>query len=338
MTVTVEKVVDATRWREILGCLPAYDFGHTYDFHRISQINGEGEPVAFSVIDSVTGPRGFWPLLRRPIVGTLDFDFTSVYGYAGPVFAANADPDETAALLISAIEKSGEVTLFSRMHPLCAGHLSKEHIGLKISDIVVIEVGDDEDVGRLYRGGHRREIVKSLDAGIQLEICEDKKIVDEFHDIYAEAMSALRADQFYYFDKTYITSMIESKDFDSIFITARLNGAPVSSSMFIVTGTTMQYYLSGTASGYRKLSPAKAIIAEAHKLAVKRGLQYLVLGGGVGAARDPLFEFKAGFSKLTMPFHVTKRTLNARRYAELRGSAGAPADTDFFPAYRAPAL
>lgn len=338
MTVNVEKIVDPSHWREILGSLPAYDFGHTYDFHRISQINGEGEPVAFSVIDSVTGPRGFWPLLRRPIVGTSDFDFTSVYGYAGPLFAADADPDATAALLISAIEKSGEVTLFSRMHPLYAGRLSGNHIGLKISDVVVIEVGKDEDVARQYRGSHRREIGKSIEAGIELEICEAANNVDEFHHIYAEAMSALHADQFYCFDKTYIADMASAQDFETIVITARLNNIPVSSSMFIVTGAVMQYYLSGTTAGHRKLSPAKAIIAEAHRLAVKRGLQYLVLGGGVGAARDPLFEFKAGFSKLTMPFHVTKRILNARRYAELRASAGAPADTNFFPAYRAPTL
>lgn len=337
MTLTVEAVTDPARWRQLLACMADHDFTHTYDFHRISEQNGEGLPVAFVVLDAQGSPRAFWPLLRRPIEGTGDFDYTSVYGYAGPLIAADASADEAMQALRDHISGPGAVSLFSRTHPLHIDALPEEERGKRLSDVVVIAVGNDDDVMTAYRGSHRREVTKALKAGLVIETGDSPRDVDQFHALYVPAMKDLGARNFYLFEKSYITSMVEAGDFETIFLTAWFEGTPISSAMFIVTGQTMQYYLSGTDNAYRKLSPAKAIIAEAHRIAVQRGLRHLVLGGGVGSSRDPLFEFKAGFSDVTLPFHVIQWIMDPERYHELRERAGVSRTEAFFPAYRATA-
>lgn len=337
MTLTVEAVADPGRWRDLLARMVDHDFTHTYDFHRISERHGEGLPVAFAVLDAQGSPRAFWPLLRRPIEGTGDFDYTSVYGYAGPLIATDASADGAMKALRDYISRAGAVSLFSRTHPLHIDALPEAERGARLSDVVVIDVGTNDDVMTAYRGSHRREVAKALKAGLVIESGDSHRDVDQFHALYISAMKHLQAREFYFFDKSYIASMVEAGDFETIFLTARFEGTPISSAMFIVTGQTMQYYLSGTDNAYRKLSPAKAVIAEAHRIAVQRGLRHLVLGGGVGSSRDPLFEFKAGFSDLTLPFHVIKWIMNTERYHELRERAGVSETEAFFPAYRATA-
>lgn len=336
MTIDVVTVRDAAAWRQALAAMPAHDFSHTHDFHRISEANGEGEAVAYVARDSEQRPMAFWPVLRRDIPDTEHSDLTSVYGYAGPLFADGADVVPYMRTLLEAMRASGAVALFSRVHPLFVDRVPEDVRGQRLSEVVVIEVGADEDVTRQYRGSHRREIVKTLEAGVRLEAGSSPSLIAEFDAVYGQAMAQLNARDYYHFSADYITSVTEAVDFETIIVVAKLDDAPISASMFTVTGGVMQYYLSGTVDGHRKQSPSKAIIAEAHRLAVQRGLRHLILGGGVGSSRDPLFAFKAGFSETAMPFHVIREVLDPPRYRALCETRGSDPDVSFFPAYRAP--
>jgi hypothetical protein len=60
----------------------------------------------------------------------------------------------------------------------------------------------------------------------------------------------------------------------------------------------------------------------------------LNLGGGVRTG-DGLEDFKRGFANSELPFHTHELVLDRAAYERL--SAGKPADSGFFPAYRAPA-
>jgi hypothetical protein len=68
----------------------------------------------------------------------------------------------------------------------------------------------------------------------------------------------------------------------------------------------------------------------------REGLKYYIEGGGVATEQDSLFEFKAGFSKLTKDFYVYKRIPIKEEYdrlTKLRGDDEGTHD-DFFPKYR----
>jgi hypothetical protein len=149
-------------------------------------------------------------------------------------------------------------------------------------------------------------------------------------------MSNIGADEYYFFDQSYLQSMMESTDFKLLCLFAIYEGKKVAASMFTITGSIMQYYLSGTISEFRHLAPSKVIIAEAHALALKMGVTQIVLGGGVGSRRDALFSFKKGFSPLFFPFHVARHILDEDRYASLCAAREVDHDNmEFFPAYRA---
>ncbi|WP_315919354.1 peptidoglycan bridge formation glycyltransferase FemA/FemB family protein [Mesorhizobium sp. SP-1A] len=330
-------ISDAASWREAIAEIGRYDYAHTYDFHQLSSSRGEGEPIAFAARDENKGTIAFWPTLKRSIDGSGAFDLTSVYGYAGPTVRSGAEGTSPIEAIFCAMSDFGAVSVFSRMHPLFTDQLGMAVRGDEIGSIVFIEITAQKDVLQSYRGSHRREIVNATAKGLTITCGTDEKSLEDFLSIYTDTMKEVEAKEYYYFDKEYLSSILNSKDFKTIILTANFEGKPVAASMFIITGSTMQYYLSGTVAAFRKLAPSKAIIAEAHRIAVELGLKKLVLGGGVGSAKDALYAFKKGFSQATLPFHVTRRILDQRKYIDLCVKRRiVPDQVQFFPAYRAP--
>lgn len=332
-----EVIVEKSAWAKALDVLGEHDFVHTYDFHRVSKENGEGEPILFVVFDDNAQLLACWPALKRNIPDSPHFDLTGVYGYGGPIFARYAQPEHVMNFLCTGMKNFGAVSLFSRMHPLFVDAIEDEdHRGLQLSDVVVIDVQPVTDVLSLYRGSHRREIVNSQKFGVRIYIDEKCEHVKEFGDIYRRSMVDLNAANYYHFSDEYFYSLKKSEEFKVIIIFAELDDKKIAGSIFIITGGIMQYYLSGTVAEYRKLAPSKAIIASAHKLAIDLGLSKLILGGGVGSAKDSLFKFKAGFSDLTKPFYIFKKILNDAVYQDLCTVKKIDSNSiSFFPAYRA---
>ena len=336
LTFQVELICDEANWSAALSAIGEHDFTHTFNFHHISMTCGEGEPWAFVARDDAAQLVAMWPVLRREIDGTNLFDFTSVYGYAGPILSAKAGGSQAVTAILGAMRASGAVSLFSRMHPLFSSRLDEGIRGVELGEVVVIDVGTNEDVLAGYRGSHRREIVNARAKGVVISVESGEAAIAEFHNIYCQAMNDLRAKDYYFFGRGYLNSLETSSDFRTLILFAELDGRKIAASMFIVTGSLMQYYLSGTVSEFRRLAPSKMIIAEAHRLAIGMGLSRIILGGGVGSGHDPLLAFKKGFSSLTLPFYVPRRVLNDESYVALCAARRIiPSGTQFFPAYRA---
>jgi hypothetical protein len=104
----------------------------------------------------------------------------------------------------------------------------------------------------------------------------------------------------------------------------------------------VQFHLSGTAEDHLRLSPSKLMIDQVWRAARQSGARLFHLGGGVGAGRDSLFEFKSRFSNWRMPFHTWRVIADQDQYRALAdtgaSSAGDGENADYFPHYRAPGL
>lgn len=337
MSHRVIEVNDKEDWRRYVNQLKNFDYVHTYDFHHLSQKNGEGIPVMFVLIDENAHPFACWPALRRPIEGSDFYDLTSVYGYGGPLFLEGVNVDWALTCIWEAMRNRGFVSLFSRMHPLYVEYISEDRLkGNKLGDVVVINVKNTPDYLLSYRPSHRREISNAIKRGIQVVVDHECREINKFSQIYLDSMKDLSASSYYFFDTEYFGALISSKDFKTILIYAELHGFKIAASLFVLTGNVMQYYLSATVAAYRNFSPSKIIIARAHELAIELGIESIVLGGGVGSSCDTLFNFKAGFSDLTKPFYVTRKIFNHEAYDQLCKLKGVdPHKTSFFPAYRA---
>jgi hypothetical protein len=324
------------QWKAVLNEIGRFDFVHTFDFHKVSADNGEGEPVLFVATDANGRAMGCWPTLKREIPGTDYMDLSGVYGYGGPLFAQDVDAGAVLKALLQGMEECSAVSLFSRMHPLFIDCIESEaERGERLGDVVVIDVKPDEPHLPTYRGNHRREIVNAQKKGLMLEVDWDCAELKEFVGIYQGAMRDLNAREYYLFNEAYFQKIVVAEDFKVFIIFATFEGVKVAASMFIITNDVMQYYLSGSDYAYRNLSASKAIIAKAHELAGELGLRQLILGGGVGSERDSLFKFKAGFSNNFKPFYVVKKVLSEQVYQDLCEAKQVSPDTSgFFPPYR----
>lgn len=338
MLHSVIEVLSKREWQGVLSQLKNFDFVHTYDFHRLSEKNGEGVPVLFVLrADGDARPLACWPLLKRTIQGTGFFDLTSVYGFGGPLFLEDVNVAWALDFIFQHMRNAGFVSLFSRMHPLYVECIPEDGSrGERLGDVVVIDVQMTPGDLASYRASHRREILNAMKRGVRVVVDQECREIHEFSKIYLDSMKELGASSYYFFESQYFDSLVSSKDFKSILIYAELQGVKIAASLFVLTGNVMQYYLSATVPAYRKLAPSKMIIARAHELAFELGVDKIVLGGGVGSSRDGLFDFKAGFSDLTKPFYVTRKIFKYEAYNQLCKLKGVDLHkTSFFPAYRA---
>lgn len=332
----VMQVSAKLEWNAALQQFDGHDFVHTFDFHAASQANGEGVPLAFVAYGPDDDVEAFWPCLRREVPDSESFDLTSVYGYAGPLLNNGVNAQMVLTAIFDAMRASGAVSLFSRMHPLFITSIPDGPLrGQKLSDVVLIDIHPVDDVLSQYRGSHRREIVNSRKAGVTVTADSGPSALADFSRIYRQSMADLNAKSYYYFSDAYFDRIVSAADFNTLILFAELDGRRIATSLFIVTGSVMQYYLSGTDVAFRKLAPSKAIIAKAHELALSMGVQKIVLGGGVGSAHDALFKYKAGFSDTILPFYITKKILDESRYLALCAARSLPSESSFFPAYRA---
>lgn len=332
----VKVVSCGDQWKAVLNEISRFDFVHTYDFHKVSADNGEGEPLLFVATGASGRVLGCWPTLKREIPGTDYVDLSGVYGYGGPLFAEDVEAGPVLDAIWQGMEEFGAISLFSRMHPLFVDGIESEaERGERLGDVVVIDVKPDEPHLRTYRGSHRREIVNAQKKGLMLEIDWDCAELKDFVGIYQSAMRDLNAREYYLFNETYFQKIAAAEDFKVFIIFATFEGVKVAASMFIITNDVMQYYLSGSDYAYRNLSASKAIIAKAHELAGELDIRQLILGGGVGSERDSLFKFKAGFSNNFKPFYVVKKVLSEQVYQDLcEAKQVSPDRSGFFPPYR----
>jgi lipid II:glycine glycyltransferase (peptidoglycan interpeptide bridge formation enzyme) len=190
------------------------------------------------------------------------------------------------------------------------------------------------------RRNHQRNIERSRQRGLTVTMECGAGALAEFEEIYRESMDRVGADDYYYFPPSYFQELRRVLEERLWICTARLSGGnAVASILLVECGPIVQYHLGGTRTAALALAPTKLLIDHGWRWAKARGCSFFHLGGGVGCAEDPLFDFKAGFSDRHLPFCTWQvvflddayRALQARRHG-----LGPPVSRpEFFPSYRA---
>jgi lipid II:glycine glycyltransferase (peptidoglycan interpeptide bridge formation enzyme) len=333
----IKEITSKTEWAKALGQVDNYDFYHTYDYHNISC--GENEtPLLLSY--ETKGITILLPLVLRSIPNTNYFDFTSVYGYAGPL-------SNTVDLEVEEKEKFQEVfydyliekkivSVFSRLHPYIEQKQILDGLGeiIELGNVVNIDVTLPlEESRRAYSKSNKNQINK-LRRQCEVLMAETKEDILEFVDIYYENMKRLNAADHYYFNKSYFLKFMEISDFqtDILLVRDKETQKYIAGSMFVKTKDIVQFHLSGTRTDYLRLKPSKLFLDEMRVQAHNQGYKIFNLGGGLGGEKDSLFEFKASFSKDFRTFKIWKYVVNEELYNELSKDKN---NTDYFPKYRA---
>ncbi len=331
----ITEVTDKEQWKAILSNIGSYDFYHTYDYHVISTEKNE-QPVL--LVYQEHNNMVVLPLILRPIENTAYSDFTSVYGYCGPLTNIEDyayDFSNFQLSLKNYLKEKGIVSLFSRLHP----YITQDHIinGLGktegLGKVINIDVAQSlEESRRVYSKSNKNQINK-LRRQCTVVLAQTKEEILEFVDIYHENMRRLNAEDHYFFDEDYFLNFLDVDDFKTDILLVKDNETNkfIAGSMFVKTRSIVQFHLSGTRTAYLRMHPSKLFLDEMRIRATEEGYKFFNLGGGLGSHEDSLFDFKASFSKDFKYFEVWKWIVDKDVYDKL--SVGKEA-SDFFPKYR----
>ncbi|WP_273566572.1 peptidoglycan bridge formation glycyltransferase FemA/FemB family protein [Maribacter halichondriae] len=335
----VNVITEGNLWKAQIARFESYDFYHTYDYHIISKKENEAPVLlVYKEDDKLIA----LPLLKRPIEGTEFFDFTSVYGYPGPLTKGLEEGFDNKNFVQALSEKFAElkiVSVFSRLHPYIKLQESVLN-GLgetpTIGKVVNIDLTQDVDVQRAQYGKSTKNRTNKCRRLCTVKKAKNVEDIDTFIDIYYENMDRLSATKDYYFSREYFHNFLQCDDFDTdiLLVVHNEDKLAVAASMFVKTKNIIQFHLSGSKTDYLDIAPANLFLDEMRLRATEEGYEIFNLGGGLGGREDSLFNFKASFSKDHRDFKVWKYIVDQRIYAELSKNIAGKYESAFFPLYR----
>jgi len=349
---------NGSAWLKGLQLCGNHDVYHLPQYHLLAERLGEGKPFLFLYQNN--GIYAALPILLRPVAeveglqGCRFNDITSVYGYPGVVTslkegAANADEFRSGFQnsLRLLFEQLSAVTFFTRTNPLVPSTwLFKgmaEILPLSATVAIDLSASNEAQLNGMTKG-HRYDIRKALRLGVR--VIEDSSFdnIDDFIEIYNETMRRNGAREDYYFPRDYYLRLKSSFGESIRLYFAKFGEDVISAALIFIEDHIIQYHLSGTPAELLPLHGAKVILNEVRCWGTQNGYSWLHLGGGVGSSEDSLFRFKAGFSKLRLPFEIVRMIINketyeklvATRHSWLSEAGHVLPESNYFPEYRKP--
>ena len=340
-------------WVEALARV-RHDIYHTSAYHQLGGLGREGEAFAFLYRE---GDRAFvWPYLLKATEGEPGaYDVSSVYGYAGPVSAADpAFVGRAWQQLQEAWRGQGVVSAFTRFNPLLGnqdllrgvrderGRAVDEGVRFHGPTVSIdLRPSLDEQFCR-YHKNLRNEIRRGRAAGFVTLDDERWENLDVFVHLYGGAMTRLNSRREYLVDGAWVREFRRTLGEHAHLFVTQWNCKVMAASLAMAYGPFLHCHLIGNSSELLTPSPTKAMLDALRVWGTEHGYESLHLGGGLGGREDSLYQSKRKFSPATRDFYTGSWILNPERYQDLEAThrrrlaeqgidIGEPS---YFPSYR----
>ncbi|MHC0062272.1 GNAT family N-acetyltransferase [Nostoc sp. UIC 10890] len=342
-------------WLQTLEKL-SYDIYHLPEYVYLESQRTQSIPEAILIVD---GEKIFFlPYLLRRCDDLFDgeftrpevFDVVSPYGYPG--FLLSEAAANTPIFLNLALEKLKFVFLsknvcsaFLRLHPIlnqgCDEVFLSEFCQVAGETVSINLSLSEAEIWQQTRPEHRTSINRCKRSGLTAKIVKLEDYLDDFIDVYTQTMERVEAKKDFYFDYKYFLSLANLNNNIHLCI-VELDNQIACAGIFTECCGIVQYHLGGTKNEFLKQAPSKLMFDYVRFWSKERGNKVLHLGGGLGAAKDSLYKFKAGFSKQRHPFLTLRLITDEEKYIDLVELRAKSLKTDpetlleskFFPAYR----
>lgn len=320
---------DQAEWNKIVKSFAAWDVYYLFQYAWSLQLHGDGEPLL--VYYESDQMRMAYVVMQTDIAdsfyfeGEIDknqcFDWSTPYGYGGPLFEGKRDEKELQRFereLRQYCNENGIVSQFNRFHPI----LQNQDIPYMASDVVhlkktvYMDLADRETIWKNMTSNCRQNIRKATGNGIR--ICWDQgEQLEDFIRVYEATMNYHEAEEFYFFKKQYFQYLTDNlREYMCMFY-ATYEERVVCAALFLFNGTYLHYHLGGTLPEYRNLGAMNLLLYEAAKWGEEKGMKIMHLGGGV-QAEDSLLRFKKQFNRNgLLDFCIGKMIFMQETYDEL---------------------
>ncbi len=332
------------QWDSIVRSFKNYDAYWLSGYVKAFKIHGDGEPLLFYFEEK--GNRGINVVMKRDVAkdcrfaGRIEegkyFDFSTPYGYGGWLI----EGEETERLFDTYqtwCERNSIISEFVRFHPIVRNHekVSCFYDVNQLGKVVHMDLESPEAIWSNLTGLNRNRVRKAIKNGVKIYNGRYPEIYEEFHKIYNSTMERVGAEDYYYFEPEFYTSVLHDLPQNAQVFFAVKDGTVIAASIMLAANQMMNYHLSGSVREYSNLAATNLLLYEAALWGTANGYKSLYLGGGVGSGEDSLFKFKRTFYKGNLNhFFIGTKTYNQEKYDELvemRNVSEGP----FFPRYRA---
>lgn len=328
------------KWTTYVHNSVSYDFYHTWHYHSL---DNSGEPFLFVYEEADIFIA--LPLLKRKITNSDLFDLTSVYGYSGPISNLKfSDIDEQLlenfkCSFLSFMDAGRYVSVFCRLNPFIDQRRLIEKIGGVTNNgrtiYMDLSIPIEEQRAKYEKKlGQQIRQLRKMPYDIREATSQDE--IKLFTVMYTENMLRLRAKNSYFYDETYFTELLKSKE-DCKLIIIYHGDVMICGAVIMCAGNVIRNHLSATSNAYVNQSPSKLLTDEISIIGRQLGKRYFHLGGGLGGREDSLFKFKSYFSSLFLEDMTWRFISDTFSYNDLIKDLNDDLKTDYFPLYRSPA-
>lgn len=324
---------EALGWQETLNQFEYSDFYHSFDYVYLESQRINGTPKLI-LVNMPTGLLGLITIFRKIAGESHYFDATAVYGYSGVLTSSRLSPADFnlgIEKIKKALAQRGCVSFFNRESAFTSHRLpGAKEIGKTIA--VDLQQSPAEYEQSLAEG-HRQEIkYLKRDHYAVMSAKSDQQIAD-FQNIYVQTMLRRNASTHYFFSLKYFQAILKNISAAPVLKMVYHDNKPVAGAIFTTQGANIHYLFSGSISQAAPYPATKLILDEMIRDKLQKDNHKLLhLGGGLAGQSDGLFQFKAGFGKIVLPFYTTQWILIPEVYERLSAPLSSP--SSFFPRYR----
>lgn len=335
---------ERTEWDSIVRSFRKHDTYWLSGYAKAFQLHRDGEPLLFYYENEAT--RGVNVVMKRDVAKDEHFkrkipedryfDFATPYGYGGWLIeGANIES------LFQEYEdwcfKNGIISEFVRFHPMVKNHVECENFYevTQLGEVVHMDLSSPEIIWNNIISKNRNVIRKAIKNGVKIYNGRYPEIFETFRSIYNGTMDKDEAEQYYYFEPEFYSSILDDLPQNAQVFYAVKGGVVIAASIMLSANGMIDYHLSGSLKEFSSLAATNLLLYETALWGSANGYKSLYLGGGVGSGEDGLFKFKKAFYKGELNrFFIGKKTYDQEKYDELLMKRNKIENPGYFPKYR----
>lgn len=331
-------ITEPTNWAAYLQKSTAHDVYHTLHYHIMDK---QGEPMLFVYEEDDTFIA--LPLIKRGIEDVDFFDFTSSYGYTGPI--SNKEFNNLSDTVIENfsysfsdfMQHNRAVSVFSRLNPFIKQCSFLDKIGGVRNNgrTIYIDLTQSlEEQRKRYDKRLHRQIRQLRKRDFRIKYADTQEEVHLFTIMYHKNMQRLHAHKSYFFDEQYFTDLLKNEEFNCKLLLIYDGDKMICGATVIWLDGIIRNHLSATSESHLHCSPSKLLTDEISVIGRELGMKFFHLGGGVGGREDTLFNFKRSFSDLFLSDNIWCYVADEATYDQLVAQRNIKENKEYFPLYR----